>query len=645
MKKIYLIAIAGLAYLGSYAQTNLQGVPVRTFSRSEISPSTIRRQEVQPFTGVRNVLLSENFQGVTGPYPAAIPTGWTTAQVTAADNSTVPSFKVQTSITANAGGYWSVPETGATNGSNKFAGVNDDASPCDCTNLNAWLQTPAIDFTSTALPVIVFDIFHDKNFGGGDAQLQASTDGVTFNNVPVDATTSVFTADQAVWQTIVIPLQAFAGQSNVSFRFQWTDGGNWASGFAVDNVVIGDWNGVDLKAEKVVFGDWNRALVDNLFDGGVWDYSKVPLTQTDTIRVTAVIGNLGSNAITNVGMSAAVTANGSPITGSPFASGFTTAVLPSLSKDTLSATTNWVPSALGTIVATCSVTSDSTDANPANNSGSATMEITQYLYARDPGAAAAFVNPQTAYVFGNLFQINNNDQFSRIEVAIGRQSDATTGADLSLGATVNAQVFEFTGFDATTGGPLFSDVLFETEQHVVTAADYNQAGTAIFTNLYFVNANGDRAAITLDAGKIYLVAFQSVGDVRVAVCGNNQWAASWLNDGTTWGATGSIPMIRLNSDESLNVAENKTIVPTLAFSVSPNPASDFTQITYNLNSASRVNVTLRDLTGRIVAQQNEGLRMAGTNTTRVNLESLSSGIYTITLSNGSTQYTSRVIVR
>ena len=166
MKKIYLLGLFTAVASVSFAQWSVQQSPARrTFTRSEISPRASIRQEMAPSIDWSNrvVLLTEDFQGVSGTLPAGLPAGWSTNQVVQADQSMGNAFKTHNSSTANGGGYWPVPQVGT---GNKFAGANDDDTPCDCAMDDVYLQSPALDFSAASNIAISFDIFHDGNFGG-----------------------------------------------------------------------------------------------------------------------------------------------------------------------------------------------------------------------------------------------------------------------------------------------------------------------------------------------------------------------------------------------------------------------------------------------------------------------------------------------
>ena len=631
MKKIYLLGLFTAVASVSFAQWSVQQSPARrTFTRSEISPRASIRQEMAPSIDWSNrvVLLTEDFQGVSGTLPAGLPAGWSTNQVVQADQSQGNAFKTHNSTTANGGGYWPVPQVGT---GNKFAGANDDNTPCDCAMDDVYLQTPALDFSAASNIAISFDIFHDGNFGGGDATLQVSTDGgTTFNIVPIGvddtgANIDVFPLDQDYWQSIIVPLYNVTS-STVVIRFQWTDAGSWASGFAVDNVIVGELPANDIRVVKTKTGDWNQAN----FGLGFWDYNRVPVTQVSPVHATSVIFNGGTNDQVDATMSYEVTFNGTPVAGSPFAADQTSAAFLSLDKDTISVSTTWTPSAVGTIQITGTTSSTTGDDVATNNTGVTSMQITDFTYGRDADAAQAFVGPTSDFEIGNLFDIYADDQFGGIDVAIGAGSAA--------GDPIIGRIYLWEGFDAA-GDPIFTDIGIETLEYIFTGNEFNSVGENTFVTLPFASS------VTLNADNVYLAVVSCVSGTRIPVSGSNEWVTSWLYDGTAWGATGSVPMVRLNSDETAAVA---TANATTSFELGqnmPNPSNGNTTIVYNLPSNERVTLTVRDMTGRVVAVSNEGVRPAGKNMITLNTEAFGAGVYTYTITAGSSNLTKEMMVK
>ena len=631
MKKIYLLGLFTAVASVSFAQWSVQQSPARrTFTRSEISPKARIRQEMAPSINWSNrvVLLTEDFQGVTGSMPAGLPSGWSTNQVVQADGSNGNAFKTHNSTTANGGGYWPVPQVGT---GNKFAGANDDNTPCDCDMVDAYVQSPSMDFSAASNIAISFDIFHDGNFGGGDATLQISTDGgATFNirSIGIDetgASIDVFPLDQDYWQSIIVPLYDVTA-ANVIIRFQWTDAGSWASGFAVDNVIVGELPANDIRVVKTKTGDWNQAN----FGLGFWDYNRVPVTQVSPVHATSVIFNGGTNDQADATMSYEVTFNGTPVAGSPFAADQTSASFLSLDKDTISVSTTWTPSAVGTIQVTATSSSTTGDDVASNNTGTASMEITDFTYGRDGNAAQAFVGPTSDFEIGNLFDIYADDQFGGIDVAIGAGSAA--------GDPILGRIYLWEGFDAA-GDPIFTDIGIETLEYIFTGNEFNSVGGSDFVTLPFASA------VTLNADNTYLVVVSCVTGTRIPVSGSNEWVVSWLYDGTAWGATGSVPMVRLNSDETASVA---SVNGATAFELGqnmPNPSNGNTTIVYNLPSNERVTLTVRDMTGRVVAVSNEGVKPAGKNMISLNTSAFGAGVYTYTITAGSSSLTKEMMVK
>jgi hypothetical protein len=497
--------------------------------------------------------------------------------------------------------------------------------------VDAYVESPSMDFSAASNIAISFDIFHDMNFGGGDATLQISTDGgTTFSIRPIgiDATGAnidVFPADQDYWQSIIVPLYDVTA-ANVKIRFQWTDAGSWASGFAVDNIVVGELPASDIRVVKTKSGDWNLPF----YTPGFWDYNRVPVTQVSPVHATSVISNSGTNDQVDATMNYEVTFNGTPVAGSPFAADQTSAAFLSLDKDTISVSTPWTPSAVGTIQITGTTTSTTGDDVASNNTGTTSIEITDFTYGRDANAAQAFSGPTTDFEYGNLFDIYADDQFGGIDVAIGAGSAA--------GDPIIGRIYLFEGFDAA-GDPIFTDLALETTEYIFTGNEFNSVGGNTFVTLPFASA------VTLNADNTYLVVVSCVTGTRIPVSGSNEFIASWLYDGTTWGATGSIPMVRLNSDETAAVASvNATTSFELAQNM-PNPSNGNTTIVYNLPSNERVTLTVRDLTGRVVAVANEGVKPAGKNMISLNTSAFGAGVYTYTITAGSSSLTKEMMVK
>ncbi len=635
MKKIYLLAFSLCVGSSLLAQVSVNGYHGKYKpTRENISPmSAARVDAASNGIGMRDVILEENFQGVTGTLPGALPAGWSTPDVLKTNGTTTdtsddfngPAFMVHDGTTANSGGYWPVTEVGS---GNQFAGANDDGAPCDCVMTAVYVETPPVDFSTALYPAVTFDIYHDGNFGAGDASVTVSVDGGatwTQINYPGDAN-GVLPIEEGNWQTIVLTLFDYASFADVRIRFNWSDGDSWASGFGVDNVVIGDLEEYSLTMDKVVFGDWNQ----DTFGLGFWDYSMIPLSQTSPVHATAVVSNTGFYDLTDVNLEIEVmngaTSEGTWSTLSPDP-------LVSLTKDTLSVQADFIPSAVGQYHIMATTTSSAVEADLTDNEASAHFEMTDCTYARDQDGAQAFMELLSGEYGGNLFDIYQDETFGSIRFAIGAGSD--------VGGTITGFILDFGGFDAN-GDPIFEFVQgSETEEVTVYEEHLNSVNDNDFTCLPFVEP------VTLLADHVYLVVISGSGTVRVPVSGSNVWVSSWLFTDNAYGATSGVPMIRLMGQcaEGCTVGVKEEVKGNVSLNQNmPNPASDVTMIYYTLNGSSKVTMSVRDIAGHLVEEFELGNKSIGSHNYQLNVSSYAPGVYSYTINAGSTNITRKMIV-
>jgi hypothetical protein len=79
-------------------------------------------------------------------------------------------------------------------------------------------------------------------------------------------------------------------------------------------------------------------------------------------------------------------------------------------------------------------------------------------------------------------------------------------------------------------------------------------------------------------------------------------------------------------------------------SIHPNPANDETTISYTLNAASEITISLADVTGRNLAYIYTGNSIAGTNKFNLNTTAFAAGIYMVNVSSGSYLVTQKLII-
>jgi len=184
-------------------------------------------------------VLTEDFEGLAG----ALPASWTTVSTTPGTGD----FITGDAADANAAGYWPVSAT------SDFAMVVDDI--CNCDLSAAYLISPSMDFTGLSDVVLTYDFIDDITYGPSlPHQVEVSINGgITWTTIY----TYVADIGNMNWQTNTIALgPSTDGAFSVKVRWLYNDGGNWATGLAIDNVVIDVPANNDARLDAVNLARW-----------------------------------------------------------------------------------------------------------------------------------------------------------------------------------------------------------------------------------------------------------------------------------------------------------------------------------------------------------------------------------------------------
>ena len=82
-----------------------------------------------------------------------------------------------------------------------------------------------------------------------------------------------------------------------------------------------------------------------------------------------------------------------------------------------------------------------------------------------------------------------------------------------------------------------------------------------------------------------------------------------------------------------------------SFSVFPNPTNELATIQYQLSEATAVTISVFDITGRKVVEENLGLKEEGVQTYSLDASKLSKGIFEIIILEGSTVLHQKFVVQ
>ena len=564
-----------------------------------------------------DALYCEDFESVSIPdLPSDISTSTLEQNyytISNSDQVLVTGFYTGTSADANAGGYWPVGEHG------QFAMTNDDAcrpggvTPGNNNNCDLGFETltlPMLDFTGQFDVFLIFDYYHDKNYGGGDANVEVSNDGgVSFTDI------SGPLPNLEAWQQGIFSLSDYNDQDSIVIRFVWSDAGSWATGLAIDDIEINELQ--DNSLSMPLFNQWLAG-----YDGFASSYSQIPLSMIPNstgIIFQSYVFNNGNFAQDSIRLHASATG---------FTSQSTAVNLESLEQDTLQCSERFQPTSTGTYQLDFYLMSDSVTTATKSKS----IEITDYIYARDDNEIDA-VNSLlpsgdgvSSWERGTIYDIYESNTLYAIDVYVHNRTTAN--------AKIQGKIYLYQDDQ--------SFFLEETNLLSVTASDGWQS-------VKFANP------VSLDAENQYLITVGGDGSalndtLRIGSSGSVQSSYGyivyngWVDDnGTTAtdGTTGSTPMVRMNMNPDVPGPTSIEDNSYSAFNVYPNPNNGILNISLT-NKSDKQTIEIKNIIGQTVYSQIAG----NSSTTTINLSDINKGIYTVSLINeNGTSSTKKIIIQ
>ena len=562
-----------------------------------------------------NALYCEDFESVSIPnLPSDIST--TTLEqnyytISSSNQVQVTGFYTGTSADANAGGYWPVGEHG------QFAMTNDDAcrpggvTPGNNNNCDLGFETltlPTLDFTGQYDVFLIFDYYHDKNYGGGDANIEVSNDGgLTFTDI------SGPLPNLEAWQQGIFSLSDYNDQDSIVIRFVWSDAGSWATGFAIDDIEINELQ--DNSLSMPLFNQWLAG-----YDGFASSYSQIPLSMIPNstgIIFQSYVFNNGNFAQDSIRLHASSTG---------FTSQSTAVNLESLQQDTLQCNERFQPTSTGTYQLDFYLMSDSVTTVTKSKS----IEITDYIYARDDNEIDA-VNSLlpvgdgiSSWERGTIYDIYESNTLYAIDAYIHNGTTAN--------AKIQGKIYLYQDDQ--------SFFLSETNLLTVTASDGWQS-------VKFANP------VTLDAESQYLITVGGDGSalndtLRIGSSGSVQSSYGYIiyngwvdSNGTTAtdGTTGSTPMIRMNMNPNVPGPTSIDDNSYSTFNVFPNPNNGILNISM-ANSSGKQTIEIKNIIGQTVYSKIASNSSSNT----INLSNINKGIYTVSLINENGTSSSKKII-
>ena len=553
MKKIYLSILSLSIVSVATAQTGNSTAVGKIQSpviKSSAKPTTVASQKA--------VLWGPNSMGVPGEWSF-------TDNVSSGDN-----WVLGTGVPS---GSFPIPGIASTTANDGFAMYDSDAMCSGNQNADIYFNTP-IDLTGQMAVAIEFESYYRAY--QGTCYVIASTDGVTWTEVPVHAGLAVNASSANPEITTANVSGIVGGSATAYFGFRYIGGCDYA--WMVDDISIVTLPDNDVALTRGWHGD---IVLD-------YEYSMTPLTQVREMIAGVIVDNQGGLTQT-VDVTCDVSDGGSVV--ATLTQSIT--IVPGV-IDTMWFSTGFTPSANGTYTPTFSIPADMVTTNDVFVAGGLT--VNNNLMAHDYGATGAFgwdpgatdpANANSSHSWGNVYYPEVNQDIYGIDVNFA----TGTSADLYVLARV---------WELDPSGSIQDPLIWNNEiDHIVLQSEI---GSSI-TTIVFTSPS------TLEAGKGYIIDILKVdgtsGQEALYVGGSDITQED--DDFSTVGfgpfGTGAAvnyysswefaPYVRANFDASLSVG----VATIEGVSVYPNPSEG--EITITNNNGDENTIVITNLAGRV----------------------------------------------
>jgi len=488
--------------------------------------------------------------------------------------------------------------------------------------------TPDVDLSSILNPGLSFDWFMSYFWGVSpnnnyDLIVSISTDaGSTWTDLWTEADEGEFAT--FTWATKSLSLGAYASEIAARFRFRYVGADGAEARF--DNIRVCSIPGDDLAVTKVWHGDIVEAL----------EYFRIPLAQAHEVVIGVSGLNAGANEQTGVVYNYAINRGPAQVASGSFPAA--NATLASGATDETWFSTGFVPDAVGTYTVTVTIGSDGDDSNEANNTATSTFQMTNFIYGHDEVNTTVLA----AYFGGN--DANNSPNEFKMSVLYEVFADATLrGVQVAFGSTTNAQSCSIEVFDLVNDPGRTDPLVFEV--YDIAASDLSSQTTVKLVNIPLNGGEG----IELFEGGIYQIAIgNSAGERLVIVASDDDedfatvmYGPYGANDAINWYIGWDFsPVIRANFDPSVSIAETVDLTGIQMF---PNPANDVLTVRFSAQDQNNVRINMVSLDGKLVYSENVK-SFSGQHTSRIDMNGLPSGIYSVQLMSNNSTHTQKVVV-
>jgi hypothetical protein len=600
----------------------------------------------------QNVIWTQDFGG------GALPAAWT--NVDALGNVAPPVWTYTTTGVA----WTSQPPFSATTAANGFAYFNSDAQ--GSISHDVQLTTDAIDCSTLTTVVARFSnqYAYYSNDGSSIPELGVSTDGTTFTYYPIlELVAQNDLSDSIQVEEVDISTQA-AGSSTVYLQFRWR--GFYEYDWKIDDIMIQDAL-TPLPPDNVALASGFHAIASSY---------QMPKRQVDTIRFLSDVANIGGNVQTNVTLTATV------VRGSDNATVFSESynygtLMPGDTVENYLFAQSYVPDTISdSYTGTYTLTSDAAaDTDPSDNTYSFDFEVTDGTFSKAlaPTASFAPAAPAVDWTVGTEYFVYEGTDISGLDTTARYANAITFGvSNVTVAAGSNALPLEGLSADLflETADDLNDNGVFEANErtvvafgsHTFVAADDNVLITVPIDNftganpLYQIEDNTNylvTVKYTSNAGETMFFLYNDDLDYSAAALAAAQNGVRRANNILDVNNTGDYgggfqgnptPLVGLETTTVFTTSSEEVKLTEKAFTVFPNPASEFTTATIALEETSKnARITVYNVQGQVMEVRN--LSNVQNELVRFDLDNYASGTYLMSIDTDNGHAIKRFIVR
>jgi hypothetical protein len=509
----------------------------------------------------------------------------------------------------------------ASDSANTNWGVNPPAIVASPVSLEGSLVSPVINLSATPFVEIQFEQRLRFCCQSAPHFLEVSTDGGANWSSSFSTSTGVAVNANSGTQVRRINItSAIANDpSNVQFRFRHSgEAGTSHYHWQIDDVKIVELFEYDLRLTGSGTTYWDASMAatyDSLL------YTVYPYSQLRPLALNLSVLNNGSE-LQDATANFTVTRSATTVLDQDQS---VNNLMPGEERLVFIQPDFTPPAVAGTYNVAYTVSSDNEDLTP-DNSGTASFQVSEFLYARDGGTAATFETGDGVFmILSNAFHISQPVNLHSIAVLIGSQSQ--------VGSLV---VGDVRADDLET-------VLGESQEILVTTGMMNGNNGSNFTHLIF------DPPVELQPGMDYMASVQVFGNVRIGENGTSAPQTSFIyynspTQGEDWYYTTTTPAIRMNFNPTVGMGEITRVDNLSLGQAIPNPTNGDTRVMYELVEGAAVKIELMDVSGKLVMSVNEGTKAPGQHQFRFDASNLQEGVYFYSVQAADARATGRMVV-